>query len=232
MGSKDRPQIWDLGSIHVPENILVPLVDHEEAPTISITQLRDPLLGIVATLEDPRHTGDKMIRQSLHQRGRDGHLRVNRFNDRTPRRTLEDRERIIQTGIFKESRALFVFEEAKRQTLEPSVTESEDKPDGGRNEIPNESLRKFQVSKGLWTSTDEAPPNPVRFYPSPIDPLASYYSILSDVASPETVDVFIDDQLRSRGNEVEPSQYDNMIPSDVRKKTYPIEDSFGHNSHP
>ena len=130
MGSKDRTQpIWESGGIHIPNDILVPLVDHDEAPTISLTQLRDPLLATIATLEDLGQTTDKMARQSLHQRGRDGHLRVNRFNDRKPRRTVAEREEIVKTIAFKASRTLFAFEEAKQRTLESPVTEFEDEPD-------------------------------------------------------------------------------------------------------
>src|SRR3990167_3830645 len=68
MGSKDRPQpIWARGDIHVPHDILVPLVDHDEASTISLPQLRDPFLATVTALEDLEQTTEKMARQALFQ---------------------------------------------------------------------------------------------------------------------------------------------------------------------
>ena len=59
--------LWNHKEIHIPPDILVPLVDPEEAPTISLPQLRDPLLRTVATLEDLGQAAEKMARQTLFQ---------------------------------------------------------------------------------------------------------------------------------------------------------------------
>jgi len=236
MKEKQNP-LWNHGEIHVPDEILVPLVDHEMTPTISLSQLRDPklrdpILEIVIGIEDPEQIVQKKNRQSLHQRGRDGHLRVNRFNDRNPRRTLGEKEEIIKTSEYKVSRRLFAFEETMGRISGSNVGEAVDQSESEENTIPAGSSREVQVRNGLWASTDGVPQNPVKIYPTLIDPAGSYRSILSEVADPETVELFVQDQLRTQGAGVEPSQYDNMIPSDVRKNTYPAEDSFGHNSHP
>ena len=76
MQERTKP-IWDHTEIYIPDEILVPLVDPEMTPTISLSQLRnpnlrDPILEIVTGIEDPEQIVQKKTRQSLHQRGRDG----------------------------------------------------------------------------------------------------------------------------------------------------------------
>jgi len=89
----------------------------------------------------------------------------------------------------------------------------------------------------IFTSVDYehdvlVPLSPLAFSTTRPEPEDQYRSILADAVDSEITDLFIEDQLRANGNGVEPSQYDNLIASDVRKNTYPAEDSFGHNSHP
>ena len=66
MQEKQNP-LWDHREIYVRDEMLTPLVDPEEAPTISLTHLRDPLLATVTHLEDLGQTGDRMARQTLFQ---------------------------------------------------------------------------------------------------------------------------------------------------------------------
>lgn len=49
---------------------------------------------------------------------------------------------------------------------------------------------------------------------------------------PEIIEVLTEDMNRGIVGGNEPTQYDDMITSDIRKKTYPIEDSFEHDSRP
>ena len=132
----------------MPDEILVPLVDPEKVETISLAQLKDPLLEIATQIESLGQTYDKMARQSLHQRGRDGHLRVNRANNRKPRRTFEEREEKLQVKTFKESGVICDFEEGIQRTLDSPVYESEDEVRVEESAVSAESLRRLRVGKG------------------------------------------------------------------------------------
>ena len=113
MNQEAQNPLWDHREINVRDEILTPLVDPEKAETVSLAHLRDPLLETVTTLEGPDQTADKMARQSLHQRGRNGAVRKGRLmkqpSANSPRMSPEQRRVTNQAVNLELTSAGLVF---------------------------------------------------------------------------------------------------------------------------
>lgn len=207
---------------------LFPLVDHDQSPTISLAELRK--MGLVFAFESPTidqsqvdGAAEIMLRNSLFESDLRSRLRRTYLKSRKSPADREEiakklrlQERSLRT-VFLMEYPQFISTEAEEIDLMSSesiggVTFETNKP-GDPNTEPLTNTNQLHGAFRLIDLTNEIEETDEDF-------------------DPEILEAFREDMEKGMVGGEEPTQYDYMIPSDIRKKDYPIEDSYDDDSRP
>src|SRR4030042_866498 len=121
MTQERKNPIWDPGSIVVPDEILVPLVDHKEAETVSLRELTKgfaPEIELsLQPLQEKTTRGDRLFKREIM---------ATRKNYKDPHKTLRERTNPEKKQKLKELAVPLAirFEQAHIDSKDPDFSES------------------------------------------------------------------------------------------------------------